>query len=295
MKKTKLRAFIYVLICVILWALIPVVAKLGQSSLNNHQFLFWSSVVSFLTFLIILVFKKQIRNIAYIPLKSLGFIMFLGFLGTYLYYILLYFGYAEAQGIEVLVLQYSWPIFIVILSIFILREKLTYKRIFSVILGFIGVLIVITKGNIANIHLENIKVDILIVIAAISFALFSVLSKRINTEPFLMLFIYFFTALLASGISMFCLSEFSLPTKYEVFPIIVNGIFVNGLSYLFWIKALKESEASFIAPFVFLTPVIAAIFLIVFFDEPVYPVYLIGLFAVIISGLINIERKKKIA
>jgi len=36
----KSRTVIYVLICVGLWALIPVVSKLGQINLDNPQFLF---------------------------------------------------------------------------------------------------------------------------------------------------------------------------------------------------------------------------------------------------------------
>lgn len=39
-------AIILALLCVGLWALIPMVAILGQESLDHHQFLFFSSVVS---------------------------------------------------------------------------------------------------------------------------------------------------------------------------------------------------------------------------------------------------------
>jgi drug/metabolite transporter (DMT)-like permease len=204
---------------------------------------------------------------------------------------LLYFGYANAQGLEVLVIQYSWPIFIVLLSIFILKEKLTIKRLLAVLFGFIGVFLVLTKGNFSDIHLENLSVDILVIIAALSFALFSVLSKKVHLEPYTMITTYFLTATVASFASMLWLSEFALPTKNALIPILINGIFVNGYSYIFWIKALKESEASFVAPFVFLTPVVSAFYLIVFFKEPFLPIYVFGLLAVIIGGLLNNNEK----
>ena len=44
----KTKGTMFVLICVALWGLIPVVARMGQSSLDNHQFLFWSSLISFI-------------------------------------------------------------------------------------------------------------------------------------------------------------------------------------------------------------------------------------------------------
>ena len=289
--QSKTKAIIYTLICVALWGLIPVVSKLGQASLDNHQFLFWSSVVSFIAFLVATVtVKKSKEFLSYKPGDWISAIV-LGFLGTYLYYILLYFGYANAQGLEVLVLQYSWPIFIVLLSVFILNEKLTPRRGLAVLLGFVGVALVLTKGNITEIHLDNYFVDMLVIGAALSFGLFSVLSKKVNLEPYTMIMIFFLTASIASLVSMLLFSDFSLPTKDSIVPVLVNGLFVNGFSYIFWIKALKEAEASFVAPLVFLTPVLSALYLIIFFQEPLLPVYGIGLLAVIIGGLLNKNNK----
>lgn len=288
--KNKTKAVLYTLICVALWALIPVVSKLGQANLDNHQFLFWSSAVSFVALLIATIAVRQGKAFLKYKLHDWVNVIFLGFLGTYLYYILLYFGYANAQGLEVLVLQYSWPIFIVLLSIFILKEKLTLKRALAVLFGFLGVILVLTKGNFAQVRLDNYFVDILVLIAALSFGLFSVLSKKVHFEPYTMTTVYFLTATVISFISMLWLSHFSLPTKDAIIPILVNGLLVNGFSYIFWIKALKEAEASFVATIAFLTPVLAALYLIVFFHEPLSPVYGIGLLAVIIGGLLNREK-----
>ena len=288
---SKTKAIIYVLICVGLWALIPVVSKLGQTNLDHHQFLFWSSVLSLIALLFAAVAKKKVKNFFKYKFHDWLYIVFLGFLGTYLYYILLYFGYAQAQGIEVLVLQYSWPIFVVILSIFILKEKFTWKKLLTILLGFTGVFLVMTKGNFTQIHLENFWVDILVILAAVAFASFSVLSKKVHLEPYIMITIFFLTATVASYISMILLSDFSLPSKETVIPIAINGIFINGYSYIFWIKALQESDASFVAPFVFLTPVISIFYLVIFFQESFLPVYVIGLLAVVIGGLLNISKK----
>ena len=284
---SKIKAIIYALICVLLWALIPVVAKLGQTNLDNHQFLFWSSVTSFITLIIFSSLNRKLKSFKTFKAKDWSNAVILGLLGTYLYYILLYFGYAKAQGIEVLVLQYCWPIFVVILSVVILKERLTINRTLSVLIGFAGVLLVITKGDIANIHLSNLNVDILVIVAAITFALFSVLSKRVKLESFTLITIYFLTASIVSFISMLAFSDFELPTAETLIPILINGIFVNGLSYVFWIEEVKKTEASFIAPFIFLTPILSAIYLIVFFNEKFLPIYGLGLVTVILGGLIN--------
>lgn len=287
------KSIVYVLVCVFLWALIPVVSKLGQNGLDNHQFLFWSSLSSLLFFLGIGIYKKNIAHLYKISKNKWLKAISLGFLGTYLYYVLLYFGYANAPGMEVLIVQYSWPILVAVLSLIILREKLTTPKVISILLGFLGVFMVLTKGNFSQLKFENLTIDLIVFFGAFVFALFSVLSKKIEMNDISLLTIYFLTASVASFISMNIFSEFKTPGLNTITPIVINGFFVNGLSYIFWIKALKIGEASFIAPFVFLTPVLSSIFLIVFFNEPFYTAYLIGMSCVILGGLLNARKAKK--
>lgn len=284
---SKTKSLIYVLLCVLLWALIPVVSKLGQEGLDNHQFLFWSSLSSLFFFLVISISQKKTKVLFQIPKRQWLNAIFLGFLGTYLYYVLLYLGYAKAPGMEVLIIQYSWPLLVVVLSIIILKEKLSLTKVISILLGFLGVFIVLTKGNFSQLKFENLTIVLIVFIGAFTFALFSVLSKKIEIEDINLLTIFFITATIASFISMILISEFKLPKLNTLIPILINGLFVNGLSYIFWIRALKIGESSFIAPFVFLTPVLSSIFLIIFFKETFYTAYLLGMISVIIGGLLN--------
>jgi drug/metabolite transporter (DMT)-like permease len=194
------KSIIYIIACVFLWALIPVVSKLGQNGLDNHQFLFWSSLSSLLFFLGIALFKKNLQKLRDISKIKWFQAICLGFLGTYLYYVLLYYGYANAPGMEVLIVQYSWPILIVLLSLILLKENLTISKTTSILLGFIGVFLVLTKGNFEQLKFENINIDLIVFTGAFVFALFSVLSKKIEIDDMLLLTIYFLTASFASFI-----------------------------------------------------------------------------------------------
>jgi len=94
----------------------------------------------------IFITKKQ-KGLFNYKIKSLTNFAFLGFLGSCLYYLCLYYGYSKGEGIQVLVIQYTWPIWITVLSSIILREKLTSRKIFASIIGFIGVIVILTKGE----------------------------------------------------------------------------------------------------------------------------------------------------
>ena len=283
--RTKL-GIIYIALCIVLWSLIPTVAKFAQSGLDHHQYLFYSSIVSFLSILLVSLFQKNLKEILTYSKKIFLVLFALGFL-DFLYYLLLYFGYKHANGLEVLVIQYMWPIFIVFLSLIILKEDFTKKKLISIILGFFGVYLVITKGDFSSLDFSQIDVLPIVMLGAFAFALFSVLSKVVKIDATNAVMIYFFSAILYSIITVSTYSTFIIPSCKDWISILINGAFINGISYLFWIKGLQIFDASKVAPYLFITPILAAFFLILFFDEPILRIYFIGLFFVVLSGVVN--------
>jgi len=277
---------IYIVLCIILWSLIPTVAKLAQNELDHHQYLFYSSIVSFLSIFIVSLFQGKLQEILSYSKQVMLVLFVLGFL-DFLYYLFLYFGYKHANGLEVLVIQYMWPIFIVFFSLVILKEKFTKKKLLSITLGFIGVSLVITKGDYESLDFSKIDILLVVMIGSIAFALFSVLSKVVKVDATNAVMIYFFSAILYSIITVSSYSTFIMPSGKDWISILINGVFINGISYLFWIKGLQIFDVSKVAPYLFITPILSAFFLILFFDEPILTIYFVGLFFVILSGLIN--------
>lgn len=285
------KGALYVALCITLWSLIPIFAKLGQSNLDHHQYLFFSSLLSFLALLGVGYYRRELGNLWHYSLQTLLFLAFLGFL-DFFYYWLLYFGYKEAQGLEVLVFQYSWPIFIVILSPWFLGEKLSMKHALSLLFGFLGVAVVLSQGKMSEIEFSNFKALFLVLLGAFSFALFSVLSKRVSAKPLHAVTLYFLSATLYSSLALSLFSSWEMPSWGDWPFILVNGIFLNGISYLFWVEALRLGDASKVAPFLFFIPPLSAFWLILFLDEPWVWAYGVGLMLVILSGIINARRKR---
>ena len=287
--KTK-TGYFYAVTCVLTWSFIPVVSRYGQQTLNSYQLLFWSNIISLICVGLIFYF---FRNRKYPPLtKSLYFYnLFLGSLGCALYYLFLYYGYSRGNNIEVLIIQYSWPLQMIILGYFLLKEKINLLRFLALIFGFLGIIIIITKGSTDNINFSGFHISFTVLIGAFCFALFSILSKRSNVEPLYFAFIIFFGGAITSSLALFLFSNFEVPTQNEIFPIILNGIFINGVSYIFWSRALKLISITNASGFVFLTPIISLIWIIMFFDEHFYLSYIYGGTLVLISSLYCLMEK----
>ena len=276
----------YALLCVLLWAFIPVVSRFGQLELDNFQFLFWSNILSLVVVCIPAIYLKKIALLKTINVWKQIKLVLLGSIGCAFYYLCLYYGYAHGKGLEVLIIQYSWPLLIVILSGIILKEKLTFISIAASSIGFFGIINVLTEGNISKLYFSNLSTNLVVLIGAFSFALFSVLSKKIQEEEYATTILYFLGGTLLSTISMFFFSDFTLPSPKEMLPVILNGAFINGISYIFWLKALSLIPASIAAILVFLTPVISTFLIIFFFKEPFVWANLVGLIMVLVAGFL---------
>lgn len=217
----------------------------------------------------------------------------LGFLGCFFYYLCLYYGYAQTRATEVLIIQYLWPGLTALLAVPLLGEKLTFNKLLGIGFGLLSALLVITQGHFGQIRAESPKVLGIVFLGALGFALFSVLSKKTpKIYPNLHVFMFFFWATVFSAAAMGGWSQFQWPSQDEWLPLGLNGALINGLSYLLWIKALNQAQASRIAPLVYLAPVLSVCWITFWFDESFKTIYLVAISLAIISGILVAKPEK---
>lgn len=280
----KFQAGILASLCIALWGLIPVVAKLGQVGLSSAQFLFFSSFISLLVMGVICIATGRWRQLKRLSLKDAIKIFLNGLLGTWLYYLLLYQGYSLANGVEVLVVQYTWPVTICVLAVLILNEHWHRYTTLAVILGFSSVVLVLTKGKLSSLTISEPVAILWVFVGASSFALFSVLNKYFHYEPISLTTLYFAVATIISGLQLGLTEQWQWPAHQAWTPIILNGALVNGVSYLLWIWAIKKADMSFVTTFTFATPLVSLCYLVIFFGETLLPVYALAFICAAASG-----------
>ena len=142
------KALIFAALCIASWSLIPVVAKVTTQDITPLQFLLLSNVLS--AFVCGAVALKRAPSFAGLFAEARGNLLrtaLPGFLGCYLFYLCLYHGYAVGDGMAVLVVQYLWPVLIVLLAPLVTRERIGPVGLIAVLLGFAGSAVVATKGN----------------------------------------------------------------------------------------------------------------------------------------------------
>jgi drug/metabolite transporter (DMT)-like permease len=277
-------SYLNLALCILLWASIPVASKKILVEMTNVQMLFWSTIFSFFVLAGVLVIQGKLRLLARYTVPEYGWMGLLGFLGAYLYYILLYGAFALTTAAEGFILAYTWPILVSLLAVVLLGEKLTGRRILAVAISFFGVLVIVTQGRIVSVAFTSLAGDLLALAGAFVFALFSVLGKRARYDQTVSATVYFGVALLAVTATVLLTDGIPIPSA-GVWPwLLYNGVLVNGISYVFWFKALENGDTFVISNALYLTPFLSLLYVYFWLDEAILPSAVVGL-VVIVAGI----------
>lgn len=121
-----------------------------------------------------------LKNRLKIAKNDLAKIFFLGFIGIFLFGVLNLLGVKLSTASNNAILLNSWPLLVVLIAPFLLKEKTTNKAAIGTIIGFIGIFLVTTNGtNISNlIKSEFFKGNLLIILSGLCIAVYSVFNKK---------------------------------------------------------------------------------------------------------------------
>ena len=281
------KSYIYAGVAVLLWATSATVGKLILKNMNNLQMLFYTSLIASISLFIIVLFQKKLNIIKEYRIKDYLNFAFMGFVGVFLYYIFLYAGYMFAPVQEAFIVNYTWPIWVVIFAVIILKEELNFKKILAIILGFIGVLVVVTKGNFLSFSIDNLRGDLFAFAGAISYGIFSILGKKYDYEKFTsMMFYYFFTFIFIT-ITTLIFSNIPIVSFNQLIGLTWMGVFTSGLAFVSWFLALKYGDTAKMSNIVFLTPFLSLVFIYFVLGEKILISSILGLVLIIIGILIQ--------
>ena len=222
--------------------------------------------------------------------KDWGYFAILGFLGITVHQWLQSTGLVTAQATTTGWIIASTPIFMALLGLIILQEQLVWYQIAGIILAAFGVLLVVTKGDLAAVTTGKFGApgDFLVLISAPNWAIFSTLSRSgLKKHPstlmmfYVMCFGWFFTSILfffSSGIKQIPL----IPWDGWI-AITFLGVFCSGIAYIFWYDVLKILPVAQTGAFLYLEPIITVIVAALVLREAILLASLVGGITILIG------------
>ena len=289
------KSYMYAIVPVLIWSTLASIAKTILSALPNMEVLSISSVFAFIFLLLLNIKNGIIKKMDGFTLKDYSVISGLGFVGLFMYYALYYYGLTQLSSQEACILNYLWPIMLVIFSCIILKEKMTTVKGLAMLCSFIGI-IIISVGSKESVHGNPTLGMISCIVAAACYGLFSVMNKKLNYNQNISMMIMWLVTAVASGI-FGNFTESWIPIRgAQWLGLLWLGIVVCALAYLLWAYAINNTkDTSKIANLAFLTPFLSLVLSGIFLKEQIQPRAFVALIFIIGGILLQnmFEHKRK--
>lgn len=189
---------------------------------------------------------------------------------------------------NVFALEFTMPVWLAILAVVILGEKMTPSRIGVIVTGLIGVLVILRPGLTAF-HLASLMP----LAAALGYALFNVLTKKLSGKVSTFSVVFWMNAMqlpigLAGSDPLFLANVSGLQWLG------VAGVGIAGLSAHFClVQAFRAGDATLVMPIDFLRVPLIAVIGWLFYGENLDVFVLIGAGIMLMGILWNLRAEAK--
>lgn len=293
MKKDTL-GIIYVLIAGTLWGTMGIFVnyfnsqKLGSVDIAGVR-VFFAAILMILFLLIKSPDKLKIKP------RDLWCFVGSGLISLMVFTMCYFTTIVKASMSVAAVLLYTSPVFVIVLSLFIFKEKLTKAKAVSCIVCVAGSAFV--SGIIGSDTRIPLIAFILGIMSGFAYALYSIFSRFALQRGYSSLTITAYTFIFATlgfiffvDIPAILSSVLTKPTNCVI--MLLSGLVTAVLPYLFYTKGLEHIESGKAAVVAAIEPVVAVILGKIIFDDPLSLIQYFGIFLVILSIAIqNIKTK----
>ncbi|AMG30664.1 EamA/RhaT family transporter [Grimontia hollisae] len=283
----------YGLAAVLLWSTVATAFKITLSYMTPIQMLAAASVVSAISLAAVAGFQGKLHLLASTFAKRPLYYLLLGLINPLVYYLVLFKAYDLLPASLAQPLNYSWAITLTLMAALFLGQKIRKQDWVAATLGYAGVVVIATKGNILGLQFDSPLGVGLALLSTVLWAGYWILNARNQADPIIGLLLGFLLSLPFSvGLSL-CTSEWSgIPWQGWAAATYV-GLFEMGITFVLWLNAMKlATNTAKISNLIFLSPFISLILLSHIIGEQIHPTTLIGL-VMIVAGLVVQQWKGK--
>ncbi len=285
----SLNAILMAITAVLIWSGSFVLAKFGLREIPPVTFALLRFMIAFPAIMLLLISRGIHLDLHIMKNHFLSFSA-LAFAGITLNFIFQFYSLKFISATAAAVIINTSAIFIAIFSAAFLKENMTWRKAFGVLLAFFGVIMVVSRNGWSILSMGEMELIgyLLMLVASVCWATYSVLGKRIVEaySPILVTAAAF--GLGTAYLVPFSLMEYPWPSPSELSllawsSVLYLAIPCSTIAYVLWYESLKRLEATKVAVFLYMIPVLTMVFSHVLLGEDILYSTILGIILVIVG------------
>ena len=284
----KQNPYVWAMTAVLLWSTVATAFKIALDYLAPSELLLFACTSSAIALLFVCLVQGKLAHCK-VELKNRpGYYILSALINPVGYYLVLFGAYSLLPGSQAQPINYTWAISLTILSAVVLKQRITFKDGIACVLGYLGVFVIATKGNVFGVQFDSITGVALALFSTFLWSGFWILNAKNLTDSTVSLTINFCIATVVLWIFVGTQFDFSKLNWVAGSAVVYIGLFEMGITFLFWSKAMKlTTNTSVIANLIFLSPFVSLILLHYVRGEQIYLATVVGLLIIIGALLIQ--------
>ena len=280
------RALVFGLTAVLLWSTVATAFELALRELDVWQLVALSVMFSSVALFALVCLQGKLGLLMRYLRQGFPYFLLMALLNPLCYYLVLLRAYDLLPAQQAQPINYTWAITLALLAIPLLGQRLGWRDVVAVAMGYGGVLIIATEGRPFQLQFESLAGVAYALGSTVLWALYWILNTRNERDPVVSLCLNF---LLATPIALLLCLQFSSLQGIGVRGLIASayvGAFEMGLTFALWSTALRlSSSVARVGNLIFLSPLISLVLIATVLGEDIHPATLWGL-ALIIPAVI---------
>lgn len=246
--------------------------------------------ISFLLTAIVLTWRKE-----WYKVKQPLVVWLIGIFGIYGNEILYLSSFKYAPPAQADLINYLWPVFVVLFSGFLPRERLTWNHYLAVLLGFLGIYILITEGHgLTNFNAEYLLGYLLALAAATLWSVYILAVRAVKHIPTEMIGMYYGVGMIVSLIIHLGFEKVTvIPTNQQWLSLLFMGLTAQGAAYFLWDYGVKQGNFQLLSILSYGNPIISVLLLVIFHLAQPSLSLLIASILVAVSGAVGYMANQK--
>jgi drug/metabolite transporter (DMT)-like permease len=276
---------------ILLWATLASLGVLA-SSIPPFQL---TSMAFFVAFIIgFVLWKKEGKGIL-VHLKWPLKVWVVGVCGLFGYHYFYFLAIQNAPAIEANLINYLWPLFIVLFSSFLPNEKLRWFHIVGVLFGLIGVVFLVSNGGSFNFETQYLNGYFYAFIAALTWGSYSVISRFFAHVPTSAVGAFCgVTAVLSFACHLFFETTVT-PNIQELFVVALIGLGPVGGAFFVWDIGVKNGDIQLLGSLSYFIPLLSTVLLIVLgLSQPSSTIWIACILIILGSMISSLPLFKKL-
>ncbi|MGH7724729.1 MAG: DMT family transporter [Candidatus Eiseniibacteriota bacterium] len=272
--------YLLALTAIVLWGISFVATKAALAELAPIPLV----VARFALGLALLLVIAVVRRPRPLPtIRDLPELAVLGFFGIFVHQMLQANALRFTSAVNSGWLVGLTPLWSALLAVTFLRERLTRWQVTGLLLGFVGALLVITRGRFETgwTALPSTRGDLLMLASSFNWSLCTILGRRALARHGALVttigsMLAGFVLLVPFFVADYGFSAFRGLSPGTWTAVLFLGFGCSGVAYLFWFDALERLDASRVSAFLYIEPLVTLVAAAALLGEPIRAITVAG-------------------